>query len=45
MQNLLVLSYAFTSPTNFHDFESFIEIDEMDSSFAFMEMQIISILN
>jgi hypothetical protein len=45
MQNLLVLNYVSTSTTNFHDFESFIKIDKMDSSFAFMEMQIILILH
>jgi hypothetical protein len=39
MQNLLSLGYISTSTINFHDFESFIEIDEIDSSFSFMEMQ------
>jgi hypothetical protein len=45
MQNLLLLDYASRPATNFHDFESFIEIDKMDSSFAFMEMQIILIFH
>jgi hypothetical protein len=45
LQNLLVLSYASTSAINFHDFESFIKIDKMDSSFAFMDLQIILILH
>jgi hypothetical protein len=45
MQNLLVLDYVSISTINFHDFESFIEIDEMDSSFAFIEMKIILILH
>jgi hypothetical protein len=39
MQNLLSLGYTSTSTINFHDFESFVEIDEMDSSFVFMRLQ------
>jgi hypothetical protein len=39
MQSLLNLGYISTSVINFHDFESFVKIDEMDNSFAFIGMQ------
>jgi hypothetical protein len=45
MQNLLSLGYISTLAINFHDFESFVKIDEMDSSFAFMDMQNVLILH